>query len=341
VLGSANTYSGGTTLSSGTLQLGNATALGAVTGPLAVNAGTLDLHDNSVTVGLLSGSNGAVITSNASGAIVLTASSTLSGTFGGQIQNGSGTVGLTQAGAGTLTLSNSNTYTGATIVSAGTLLVSGSLSGSSAVSATTGGILALQGGTIDTLGTTTIANASTLTGNGTVGTLSILAGGTFAPGVVGSSGSGGVITTASNSTFATGAAFGLQISGTGAGQYGQLAAGGQTVTLSGSTQLSINLATGYTPVAGDTFTLILGAGGAVAQDFYSGSTLLTQSASTFTADGFNWQISYDGALGNDATVTNNVDLEVLGAVPEPSTWAMLLGGAGLLGIWRRNRRLTK
>lgn len=49
--------------------------------------------------------------------------------------------GLEKVGAGTLTLSNTNTYTGATLVSAGTLRVNGSLHASSAVTVTaTGGI---------------------------------------------------------------------------------------------------------------------------------------------------------------------------------------------------------
>jgi hypothetical protein len=32
-----------------------------------------------------------------------------------------------------------------------------------------------------------------------------------------------------------------------------------------------------------------------------------------------------------------VDLELI-AVPEPSTWATVIGGMGMLAIWQRNRR---
>ena len=45
----ADTYSGGTTISAGTLTLGNTAALG--TGGLTVSGGTLDLNANSITVG--------------------------------------------------------------------------------------------------------------------------------------------------------------------------------------------------------------------------------------------------------------------------------------------------
>ena len=43
-LGSADTYSGGTTIGAGTLKLGNAAALG--TGALTMSGGTLDLNTN-------------------------------------------------------------------------------------------------------------------------------------------------------------------------------------------------------------------------------------------------------------------------------------------------------
>ena len=42
-------------------------------------------------------------------------------TFSGVLQNGTGTLGLTKTGTGTMTLSGANTYSGATTVSAGTL----------------------------------------------------------------------------------------------------------------------------------------------------------------------------------------------------------------------------
>ena len=149
-----SSYSGGTTIISGTLAQGAANALGSTSGALAVNGGVLDLGGFNLTVGALSGSAGGVITSGSAGALTLTASSAASSTFAGTIQNGSGTVAFTKAGAGTLTLAAANTYGGATTVSAGTLLV-----GDAGALGSAAGTLVAAGGTLDLGG-----NAVTRTG---------------------------------------------------------------------------------------------------------------------------------------------------------------------------------
>jgi len=146
-LSASNSYTGGSTVSAGTLRLGNANALGGSTGALAVNGGTLDLGGFSVNVGALTGSAGAVITtSTAAGTATLT-SAVASGTsiFGGVIQdNGSGVVALTKSGAGVLALLGVNTYTGATTVAAGSLFVTGQL-GNTAVTVDSGATLGGSG----------------------------------------------------------------------------------------------------------------------------------------------------------------------------------------------------
>jgi fibronectin-binding autotransporter adhesin len=103
---SDNTYTGPTTISSGTLMIGQGTA--SQPGSIA----------SSVV--------------NNSGALVFNRVEDLS--YAGAI-NGSGT--MTKQAAGTLTLTGTNTYTGATTVRAGTLLVNGVL-GLSAVTVTNG-----------------------------------------------------------------------------------------------------------------------------------------------------------------------------------------------------------
>ena len=84
-----NTYSGGTTINGGTLQLGT----GGITGSIAGNV-----------------TNNGALAFNRSDAV----------TFGGAI---SGTGNLTKAGAGTTTLTGANTYAGNTTISGGTLQV--------------------------------------------------------------------------------------------------------------------------------------------------------------------------------------------------------------------------
>ncbi len=118
-----NSYSGGTTLSGGLLQLGNSAALG--TGALAANGGTLNLAGYSVTVPSFSGASG-VVTNNAAATLAtLTVNQAGTTSFNGTLQNGAGTLALTQQGFGTLWLTGANAYTGVTTVSNGTVYVTG------------------------------------------------------------------------------------------------------------------------------------------------------------------------------------------------------------------------
>jgi uncharacterized protein with beta-barrel porin domain len=90
----ANTYIGGTTISTGTLQIGNGGTTGSIVGNVTDNA---------------------TLAFNRSDAV----------TFGGAI---SGSGGVNQIGSGTTTLTGTNTYTGTTIVSAGTLVLASAAS---------------------------------------------------------------------------------------------------------------------------------------------------------------------------------------------------------------------
>ncbi|MBU6276194.1 MAG: autotransporter-associated beta strand repeat-containing protein [Planctomycetes bacterium] len=124
-LSGSNNYTGSTTITSGTLIVGNSNALGNGAA-LAVNANGLDLNGFTVSSGALSGSATGVIQSNTSGAARLITSSTASSTYAGTITNGSGTVGLTKAGSGTLTLTGSNGFTGSAAINGGVLALGGS-----------------------------------------------------------------------------------------------------------------------------------------------------------------------------------------------------------------------
>ena len=124
ILAGANTYSGSTTVSGGTLDLANGLALQNST---LATGGTGLILDTSVsghafTFGGLSGSASLALQDNTSPAPVPIAlavgTNNASTTYSGILSGGGS---LTKIGNGSLTLTNSNTYTGGTTVSAGTL----------------------------------------------------------------------------------------------------------------------------------------------------------------------------------------------------------------------------
>jgi autotransporter-associated beta strand protein len=113
-LAAANSYTGGTTIEEGTLELGNAAALGAVSGPLAINGGVLDLNGRSLEITTLGGTGG-VITTGAPGPATLTvtvASGTT--TYAGSFSDGAGLLSLVKTGAGYLELTGSSSWSGGT-----------------------------------------------------------------------------------------------------------------------------------------------------------------------------------------------------------------------------------
>jgi len=110
-----NTYTGGTFVNVGTLQLGASNML-ADTGAVTVNGGTFDIQTFTDTLGTVTLTSGNI--SGTSG--VLTGSSfIMQGGTASAILGGSGS--LTKTTSGTTTLSGSNTYNGRTTVSAGIL----------------------------------------------------------------------------------------------------------------------------------------------------------------------------------------------------------------------------
>ncbi len=112
-----NTYSGGTTVSAGTLLLDNSSALGSTLANMTVVSGALlNLNGYSVTLGSLSGQG----TVSVPGGQITVGANNSSTIFSGTI---SGSGQLTKTGAGILTLSGGNTYTGTTTISGGTLQV--------------------------------------------------------------------------------------------------------------------------------------------------------------------------------------------------------------------------
>jgi len=130
-LSGANTYTGGTSISNGVLQIGNSSTTGALSTSSAIidNASLVFNRSNAVAQG----------TDFSTAAI-------------------SGTGGVTQAGTGNLTLNAQNTYSGGTTLSSGTLTLAASTTGSITSGPLGTGTLTLGGGTLGVNSGLTVAN---------------------------------------------------------------------------------------------------------------------------------------------------------------------------------------
>jgi autotransporter-associated beta strand protein len=193
ILSANNTYLGGTVLDTAdTLRLSGVGTLGASSGPLTFSdsgnvGGTaiLDLNGTSQGVGNLSGIGTARILNNSA-----STTSTLivgngdggGGNFSGVISNGTGALALTKAGAGVITLTGSNTYTGATTINGGTLALAGagSINASKTIALMQGAVLDVSARNDSTL---TLYGGNLLKGSGLInGGLKVLAGAVVNPG---------------------------------------------------------------------------------------------------------------------------------------------------------------
>ena len=299
VLNAPNTYSGGTTINRGILEIGADVNLGAASGALIFNGGTLQ------TMASFSTARGTTL--NAAGGIFEPAAGTTfteSGTI-------TGLGGLTKTGAGMVILGGNNSYTGGTTVLAGTLQA-GSAGGFVSNTAYTviGGTLDLNsfnltmsslngnGGVVN-LGSAALtinntnadvysgiiqgtgslikigAGALTLSGSNTYSGGTLLNAGTLVVNSAQALGLGDVVVNGGvlradpqpinvkgNYTQNAGGTLQLSLGGSAPGQYDVLNVGGRAA-LDGTLQLvTLN---GFQPKIGDKLTVVLAAGGVSGQ----------------------------------------------------------------------------
>jgi uncharacterized protein with beta-barrel porin domain len=224
VAAGTNSYSGGTVISAGTLEIDSVASL-PTGGNVDLSGATaiLDLSTaggGTVTIGDLTGIGGSSVNLGTNPLTFGTANST---TFSGSF-NGTGT--LVKQNSGTFTINGTSTFTGIFDVNGGTLNVA-------------------SPGFFPLASTTNIASGATLKGNGTLGTVNL--NGTVSPGE-----SIGTLHTG-NFTFNTGSAYSVELSNTSS----DLVASSGTVTINpGST---LNLVPAVLSMPSSSYTIITSA----------------------------------------------------------------------------------
>ncbi|EBP4713831.1 AIDA autotransporter-like protein ShdA, partial [Salmonella enterica] len=364
ILNAENTYTGGTTISGGTLVATNVDALGSgdVTDDATLELNTGGTFDNAIGGSgnvvksgadtlTLSGSNsytggttisgGTLVASNveALGTGDVTNNATLELNTGGDfINNIGGTGRVEKSGDDTLTLSGSNTYTGGTLINGGTLVASnvealgtGDVTDNATLALNTGGTFdnAISGsGQVVKSGdeTLTLSGSNTYTGG------TIISGGTLVATNVEALGTGDVT---DNATLElnTGGDFDNAIGGTGS----VVKSGDKTLTLSGA-----NSYTGGTTISGGTLvasnvealgsgdvtdnaTLELNTGGDFANNIGGTGSVVKSGDKTLTLSGTN---SYTGGttISGGTLVANNVEALGTGDVTNNATLELNTGG---------------
>ncbi|MET3632263.1 outer membrane autotransporter protein [Burkholderia sp. 572] len=308
-----NTYSGGTTITQGTLTVAADNALGASSGSLTFNGGTLQLGSS---FNLASG-RAVSITSNNGTIDTQGFNSTLT-------QGIAGAGSLTKLGSGTLTLNGASSYSGGTNVNAGTVIVgdgtsaSAALGGGGPVTVASGATLGGYGsvtGNVTSDGTISAANALASLASGATGNFRINGNLTNAGLVqLGGSGVGNALTVAGNYVGQNATiALNTTLAGDGAPSDKLVVSGG---TASGASMLKVtNVGGAGALTTGDGIQVVQATNGAT-----SSAGAFTLSGGTVSAGAYSYFLAKGGAAagtGDSWYLRNTVPPKPQPRVVEP------------------------
>jgi autotransporter-associated beta strand protein len=345
------------TLSGGTLDLATSTSVNAYN---TVVSGDATLRSNRATAGagvthtlgtlalgahtlaLATGDNVSSGTAAVTfGATTLSDSATLSPATGttltlGAIGDGGAGHTLTKTGAGELTFSAANTFSGPVVLSAGTLTVneSNTITSLSTAVGTTLGFGATKTLTLNQTGNATLAGALAGAGN-----FALTGGGTAS--FSGGGGMTGSLSASGGSTYRVAAANGLPTSANLTLAASTLALGGFNQTLgtltlgAGVSTLDFGSSTAalvFAPISGQTWS-----GSLSITNYTSGSDTLRFGADSSTVtSGYLSAITFASfSAGGAAVVSGGFVVPAGSAIPEPGTYAALLGLLSFLLAVRR------
>jgi len=227
-------------------------------------------------------------------------------TVSSTIQNG----GLTKTGAGVLALTGSNTYASATSVSAGTLLINGTHAITSGAASATAYNITGTG----TLGGTGLIDLSAVNSGVTIATGAKLVPGASVESLTFSLGTGVLNTSGAVGGANTGAfVFELGSNATPGATYDQV------VLTTGV----LNIGTLSLEDADFNFTELAGFGSGVYTLFDTNNPI----SGSFGAD---VTVAFSGGRTGTLSFANGTNDIILTVIPEPSTWALLAAGLGIL-----------